>query len=339
MLSFSQFLNEGRGFELGGSKYSSGFGRYTKDGKSISKEEYMKASAEYKGDKPSASSPKKSSEIKRTTNNPLRYITPTEEELENRTQKPEHSDTNGVFSITAEVRPETNGGEKIKTFKVAYKKNIKKWFEEFCKQVDANTYIKDKDAWKVHNHFMGWVKHNPAEELEYFIDNSISTSSERINAFDEFMTVVDDYVENNFEFKNGTISKKKKRKTDDDDYKPRKKAEPTKKTLDDGSGYERNNTFIDIKYPNGGVRRWNFNKYANLLYKRCKHEVNNGEDPTIEKLASYIEKTVNTHVFGKYDPDVKDVSDASKKEIRKAVTDTLVNYATKNFEKIQKKNK
>ena len=41
MLSFSQFLNEGRGFELGGSKYSSGFGRYTKDGKSISKEEYL----------------------------------------------------------------------------------------------------------------------------------------------------------------------------------------------------------------------------------------------------------------------------------------------------------
>ena len=146
MKTFTQFLMEGRGFELGGSKYSSGFGRYTKDGKSISKEEYMKASDEYKGNKPSSSSSKKSSEIKRTTNNPLRYITPTKEEMENRTQKPEHKNQNGVFSITAEVRPETNGGEKIKTFKVAYKKNIKKWFEEFCKQVDANNYIKDKEA-------------------------------------------------------------------------------------------------------------------------------------------------------------------------------------------------
>ena len=49
MMTFTQYLNEGCGFELGGSKYSSGFGRYTKDGKSISKEEYMKASAQYKG--------------------------------------------------------------------------------------------------------------------------------------------------------------------------------------------------------------------------------------------------------------------------------------------------
>ena len=55
MLTFTQFLNEGRGFELGGKKYSSGFGRYTCDGKSISKEEYIKASAEYKGVKTSSS--------------------------------------------------------------------------------------------------------------------------------------------------------------------------------------------------------------------------------------------------------------------------------------------
>jgi hypothetical protein len=53
MLTFTQFLNEGRPFEWNGSKYSSGFKSYTKDGKSISKEEYMKASAEYKGCKSS----------------------------------------------------------------------------------------------------------------------------------------------------------------------------------------------------------------------------------------------------------------------------------------------
>ena len=52
MKTFTEYLNEGRGFELGGKKYSSGFGRYTCDGKSISKEEYMKASAQYKGEKP-----------------------------------------------------------------------------------------------------------------------------------------------------------------------------------------------------------------------------------------------------------------------------------------------
>ena len=338
MKTFTQFLMEGRGFELGGSKYSSGFGRYTKDGKSISKEEYMKASAEYKGDKPSTSSSKKSSEIKRTTNNPLRYITPTEEELENRTQKPEHTNTNGVFSITAEVRPETNGGEKIKSFKIAYKKNIKKWFEEFCKEVDNAGYIKDKQGWKTHNHFMGWVKHNPADDLEYFIDNSISTSRERINAFDEFMTVVDDYVEQNFDFKDGAITKKTKRKTEDDD-KPRKKAEPTKKTYDDGSGYERNNVFIDVKYPGGeGVHRWNFNKYANLFYKRHKSEVKNDENITPESLTSYMEKELDKYVFGKYDDRAKKMSSEAKKEIKKAVIDNMLHYATKNFEQLQKKN-
>lgn len=53
MLSFTEFISEGKGFELGGKKYSSGFGRYTCDGKSISKEEYMKASTHYKNTKKS----------------------------------------------------------------------------------------------------------------------------------------------------------------------------------------------------------------------------------------------------------------------------------------------
>jgi hypothetical protein len=54
MKTFTEYLNEGRGFELGGKKYSSGFGRYTCDGESISKEEYMKASAQYKDGKTSS---------------------------------------------------------------------------------------------------------------------------------------------------------------------------------------------------------------------------------------------------------------------------------------------
>lgn len=55
MKTFKEYLNEGKGFELGGKKYSSGFGRYTCDGKSISKEEYMKASIQYKNIKKSSS--------------------------------------------------------------------------------------------------------------------------------------------------------------------------------------------------------------------------------------------------------------------------------------------
>ena len=39
MKTFKQWIVEGRSFEYGGSKYSSGFGKYTKDGSSISKEE------------------------------------------------------------------------------------------------------------------------------------------------------------------------------------------------------------------------------------------------------------------------------------------------------------
>lgn len=49
MKSFIEFINEGKSFELEGKTYSSGFGRYTCNGESISKEEYMKASEAYKG--------------------------------------------------------------------------------------------------------------------------------------------------------------------------------------------------------------------------------------------------------------------------------------------------
>ena len=48
MKTFTEFLIEGRGFSWNGSKYSSGFGRYTKNGEAISREEYMKASEAYK---------------------------------------------------------------------------------------------------------------------------------------------------------------------------------------------------------------------------------------------------------------------------------------------------
>jgi hypothetical protein len=48
MLTFTQFLIEGKGFELGGKKYSSGFGRYTCNGEKITREEYMRASEQYK---------------------------------------------------------------------------------------------------------------------------------------------------------------------------------------------------------------------------------------------------------------------------------------------------
>ena len=58
MLTFTEFLTEGRAFDLGGKVYTSGFGRYTCDGKSISKEEYMKASEEFKSKNKTTSSKK-----------------------------------------------------------------------------------------------------------------------------------------------------------------------------------------------------------------------------------------------------------------------------------------
>ena len=51
MITFLEFLNEGASFELAGKKYSSAFGRYKCDGRTITKDEYAKASAEYKASK------------------------------------------------------------------------------------------------------------------------------------------------------------------------------------------------------------------------------------------------------------------------------------------------
>ena len=66
MKTFIEFLMEGRAFEYQGSRYSS-FGKYyKKDGESISKEEYMKASEDYK--KGGVSSIKKK-QIKKTEKN------------------------------------------------------------------------------------------------------------------------------------------------------------------------------------------------------------------------------------------------------------------------------
>lgn len=48
MITFRQWIHEGKSFEYNGHKYSSGFGRYTKDKESITKDEYMIASAAYK---------------------------------------------------------------------------------------------------------------------------------------------------------------------------------------------------------------------------------------------------------------------------------------------------
>lgn len=66
MKIFTQLL-EGRSFVYRGHKYSSGFGRYTKDGESITKEEYQKASEKYKGTSKDTKSPVKKSTTKKYT--------------------------------------------------------------------------------------------------------------------------------------------------------------------------------------------------------------------------------------------------------------------------------
>ena len=66
MKVFTQLL-EGRSFVYRGHQYSSGFGRYTKDGVSITKEEYQKASEKYKGTSKDTKSPVKKSTTKKST--------------------------------------------------------------------------------------------------------------------------------------------------------------------------------------------------------------------------------------------------------------------------------
>ena len=66
MKIFTQLL-EGRSFVYRGHQYSSGFGRYTKDGVSITKEEYQKASEKYKGTSKDTKSPVKKSTTKKST--------------------------------------------------------------------------------------------------------------------------------------------------------------------------------------------------------------------------------------------------------------------------------
>lgn len=67
MKTFTQWIMEGRSFEYSGSKYSSGFGKYTKDGQPISKEEYQKASDAYKNGGKKSSTPKKKEDKKTIT--------------------------------------------------------------------------------------------------------------------------------------------------------------------------------------------------------------------------------------------------------------------------------
>ena len=61
MITFTQWINEGRSFEHNGHIYSSGFGRYTKDKENITKDEYMKASIDHKKSNTSYSNNKISS--------------------------------------------------------------------------------------------------------------------------------------------------------------------------------------------------------------------------------------------------------------------------------------
>ena len=68
MKIFTQLL-EGRSFVYRGHKYSSGFGRYTKDGVSITKEEYQKISEKYKGTSKDTNFQIKKSTTKKPTGN------------------------------------------------------------------------------------------------------------------------------------------------------------------------------------------------------------------------------------------------------------------------------
>lgn len=196
MKSFTEFINEGRGFELGGSKYSSGFGRYTKDGKSISKEEYMKASAEYKGGKVSSNK----NDTKVVEKKP--YYTPSSEEIENRNIPPKvsHNKKDGTFEVELQVNPKYNrgrGGESIKFF---YKDYMNDWYKEFNKDMDdAEKRLGSKTPRDNAGVFKFWMKHGPAKDLENLLNISITTDTEREKIFNKFLDVVFTYIDDNFD--------------------------------------------------------------------------------------------------------------------------------------------
>lgn len=130
MITFRQWLYEGKSFEYNGHRYSSGFGRYTKDKESITKDEYMQASSAYKNSHSSSSGsvnnkPEKTNDV---TNTNIIKMSP--EEFKNETESAKKYvsafDFSGIssskYKSTKEYK-EANSIRKIITSKDDYDDN------------------------------------------------------------------------------------------------------------------------------------------------------------------------------------------------------------------------
>lgn len=184
MLSFTEFINEGKSFIYGGKKYSSGFGRYTCDGKSISKEEYLKISDKYKFEKKYPTPEEEKPQV----------YTPTAKEIKNRNQEPEveHDDKKGTYKIALQVNPKMNRGSGAKSIEVQYKTWMDVWYKTFATDENSNGKT-DKESFK------NWFKTSFSKPLKELLDTSITTNKERKTIFNDFIDVMNDYIDDNFD--------------------------------------------------------------------------------------------------------------------------------------------
>ena len=199
MKTFTEFLNEGRGFEWDGSKYSSGFGRYTKDGKSISKEEYMKASTDYKKEKEFRSHQEDnvfSDEF--AQNMKIKNYKPTKKDLKDRLSEPEVKVTkDGTIDINIPVKMGYDGnlsdGKGIKITPEHY------WKKHAWKQYKAKVVDKDGNKPSIGG-FKMFVKHDIAPYMENeWMRSAVMTDKEKENIINDTLTAMFDYIDKNYE--------------------------------------------------------------------------------------------------------------------------------------------
>ena len=189
MITFLEFLNEGASFELAGKKYSSAFGRYKCDGRTITKDEYAKASADYKASKGGS---KVSKPEKKEKYGPHNVYTPSSEDLEKRPFKPKVSHSNGTYSVDVPALPEYNAGGDGKNLTLPYEKNMGMWFDKYSEDMKSRGYETDEVGFK------RWVKGRIGGKLEDMMSTAIMTDKERSKVYDGFVDAAYNFIEKNY---------------------------------------------------------------------------------------------------------------------------------------------
>ena len=334
MLTFTQFLNEGRGFELGGKKYSSGFGRYTCDGKSISKEEYLKASAEYKGGKVSSKSIKSMSFDDAMK---VKKYKPTKKDLQSRLSEPSvELDKNGNVSVSIPVKMGVDGNlSDGKGFKVT---------PEYYKDFAWNRYKSALDKHGDTPHVGGFkmsVKHEMTKHMEDWMSSAVMTDKEKENLINDTLDAVFDYIDKNYEDISGDDSKKGNSS---------KEVIPSKDYhitggFPGGTEYDVRNKTIEFSYPHrDGVSpagftalKFNYSKDSKTLYKFYKsHAEKENKKLSKEGFMDYALKTLWDNVEHTINQYGNKHAKFDMGGIQTKLTDVFRTYIDDNFEKISK---